>query len=359
MSVPSKPVSKNLFAFDNEIYLTDSAATSTYSYENNSAWSVDTSFGATSSYLTATGWLIDAGNGGDLIDASASTGDNTLSGGNGSDTLIGGAGDDRLDGSNGDDELTGNEGADVFVWSGGNDVISDFSPRTEGERSVVTIGFEDALDPASFAGSLNGQPYKNLIWTNVQILSKDFVGGSVGFSAVIDGLYVGFILNGAEMSFENPSQDFDFIGGDFASTTLFDTWNTVRAYDDGVLVGALTFSTSALFKSEVNFEDLSIAPGSATLIIDPDLNRFTSVDKITITPADPFVTAFDNLQLAFPSTSGDGDGDTIDVPDGFNLPAYIASATNDGDGNTILTDGTNSLKLIGIAAEDVSASWFV
>ncbi len=357
MSVPSKPVSKNLFAFDNEIYLTDSAATSTYSYENNSAWSADTSFGATSSYLTATGWLIDAGNGGDLIDASASTGDNTLSGGNGSDTLIGGAGDDRLDGSNGDDELTGNEGADVFIWSGGNDVISDFSPRTEGGRSVVTIGFEDVPNPASFSGALSGQPYKNLIWTNAEMASRDFLGSSIGYSAVIDGSYVGLNLNGSEMSFENPSQDFDFLGGDFASTTLFDNWNDVKAYDDGVLVGMLTFSTSALFKSEVNFEDISIDPVSEILIFYPDLSRFTSVDKITITSKDRSVTAFDNLQLAYPSTSGDGD--TIDVPDGFNLPAYIASATNDGNGNTILTDGTNSLKLIGIAAEDVSASWFV
>lgn len=358
MSVPSKPVSKNLFAFDNEIYLTDSAATSTYSYENNSAWSADTSFGATSSYLTASGWLIDAGNGGDLVDASASTGDNTLSGGNGSDTLIGGAGDDRLDGSNGDDELTGNEGADTFVWSGGNDVINDFS-ATGITKEIRLFDFEDRPTNGSY-GVFTGE-YRGLLWTNaISLNSSEYPGTGYftagnGSTAVIDS-------GGNGLAITDPYGDFDLCSMD-VSAGFGSQEVTITAKDDGNIVGSLTFMVDSskklfvdLLAGQVNYE----VDGNVVLVESSFSGRFVSIDEIVlskVSDSDGKQTAIDNLSLQYTNES-DG-GDRIDLANGVDVSAYVASATNDGNGNTILTDGSNSLTLIGVNAADVSASWFI
>ncbi len=358
MSVPSKPVSKNLFAFDNEIYLTDSAATSTYSYENNSAWSVDTSFGATSRYLTATGWLIDAGNGGDLIDASASTGDNTLSGGNGSDTLIGGAGDDQLDGSNGDDELTGNEGADTFVWSGGNDVITDCS-SIEIQKIGSYIDFEGLPTSGTYAVLVD--EYRDLLWSNTAVLnSADYP--DTGFFAAGDGSVVAHDRTNDGLSFKNEHRDFDFVSCDL-SAAFGSQEVTITAIDDGNYVGSLTFmvDSSREFFVELTNGRISYQDDANVVAVESTFfGRFTSIDEITISRAFDVgrdYVVLDNLELQY-AIESDG-GDRIDLADGVDVAAYVASATNDGNGNTILTDGINSLTLIGVNAADVSADWFI
>lgn len=358
MSVPSKPVSKNLFAFDNEIYLTDSAATSTYSYENNSAWSVDTSFGATSRYLTATGWLIDAGNGGDLIDASASTGDNTLSGGNGSDTLIGGAGDDQLDGSNGDDELTGDEGADTFVWSGGNDVIKDFS-AIRVSKVTQMLDFEDRPTNGSY-GVFTGE-YRGLLWTNaISLNSSEYPG--TGYIIAGDGSTVVIDSGGNGLAITDPYGDFDLFSMDI-SAAFGPQEVTITAYDDGNSVGSLIFMADSSKKLFADLRDGQVSyrvDGSAVLVDSSFSGRFDSIDKIIlskVSDSDGKQTVIDNLLLQYTNES-DG-GDRIDLADGVDVAAYVASATNDGNGNTILTDGINSLTLIGVNAADVSADWFI
>jgi hypothetical protein len=57
------------------------------------------------------------------LDASAFTGDVTLSGGAGNDTLLGGAGDDALLGGDGKDSLVGGAGNDTLIGGLGNDTL--------------------------------------------------------------------------------------------------------------------------------------------------------------------------------------------------------------------------------------------
>ena len=67
--------------------------------------------------------IIACGNNNDNIDASATTGNNNLSGGGGDDTLIGGSGNDILDGGTGNDILRGNAGVDRLYGGDGNDTL--------------------------------------------------------------------------------------------------------------------------------------------------------------------------------------------------------------------------------------------
>lgn len=59
----------------------------------------------------------------DRMDASATTGGISLSGGGGDDTLIGGSGEDHLAGGTGNDVLTGGRGADRLNGGDGNDTL--------------------------------------------------------------------------------------------------------------------------------------------------------------------------------------------------------------------------------------------
>ncbi|MGH7129563.1 MAG: calcium-binding protein, partial [Planctomycetaceae bacterium] len=68
--------------------------------------------------------FLNAGNGDNLLDASAFTlGGVFLIGGNGHDTLLGGSGDDTLAGSNDNDSLAGGDGDDSLLGGDGDDVL--------------------------------------------------------------------------------------------------------------------------------------------------------------------------------------------------------------------------------------------
>ena len=74
--------------------------------------------------------LLDGGNGNDDLDGGpgrdtlrGQRGHDRLAGGDGDDVLLGGPGKDRLNGGKGNDKLTGNSGRDAFVGGPGNDTI--------------------------------------------------------------------------------------------------------------------------------------------------------------------------------------------------------------------------------------------
>jgi Ca2+-binding RTX toxin-like protein len=99
-------------------------------------------------------WLV-GGQGQDLIDASASTGNNILNGNLGNDTLIGGAGADTLRGGQGDDvihaglgddwisgdlgtnTIYGGQGTDTFRAGAGHDLVSGWH---DGDHVSVAAG---------------------------------------------------------------------------------------------------------------------------------------------------------------------------------------------------------------------------
>ena len=356
MAILQKPTGAELFAFmfSNNIILKDNLSSSTYSFGATSK-----AFYAPGSYRTTTGWVIDAGYGDDLINASSSTEKNVLSGGNGVDTIIGGSNVDRIDGGNGNDILTGNGGADIFVLSNGKDVIKDFSPTTTVLKSVV-IDFENVAN-GLYTQIFNG--YKGLQWgvdtyaLNIPIWVNVYGQRYTGYNTVASGQGVGFDGYGSGVDFSDPVNDFNFASGDFASPSYYDQTNTVFAYDDGVKVGTLTFISDRTQKASVDFLAGTIKDQANNVISGTFTGRFTSIDKVAIDSFDGYQVAMDNLVLNYILTTGDGD--KIDVPDGFNVAAYVATATNDGNGNAVLTNGINSLTLVGVPASDVSMEWFI
>ena len=353
MVIPKKPIIELFaFMFSNNIILKDDLSSSTYSWGTNSFWATPKSFYSPGSYHTTTGWVIDAGYGNDLIDASSSTEKNVLSGGNGVDTILGGSSVDRIDGGEGNDILTGNGGADIFVLSKGKDVIKDFSPTTTIVNSVV-IDFEGI---ASGEGTQILDGYKGLEWgVDAYALDIQNYPGS-GYNTVASGQGVGLDWFARGTDFYDPVNDFDFASGDFASAWRNQT-NTIFAYDDGVKVGTLTFVSDPTQKLSVDFLAGTIKDQANNVIPGTFTGRFTSIDKVAIDSFDGFQVAMDNLVLNYMLITGNGD--KIDVADGFNVAAYIATATNDGNGNAVLTNGNNSLTLVGVAASDISTEWFV
>lgn len=295
--------------------------------------------------------ILNGNNGKDLVeggdDDDTLYGDNgidMLSGGLGNDTLYGGRGNDMLDGGDGDDELTGGTGADVFVLSDGNDTITDFSPLEN-----VLIDFEAALtgaDEPDYAANVIADGYANLDWTSAWVMDPSvFYHG--GYEQVLEsGVAVGYDGFGVGLSFSDPNRDFDFQSGYFASAWATQSV-TFTAYDDGEAVGSATFSLGQT-KTFIDFSTAVEVTG-----------RFTSVDTISVDglgtyEGDPLShVAMDDLTLSY------GEGDLIDVADGTDIAALIASAVSDGMGGATLSHDGGSLTLVGIAPEDVSADWFV
>lgn len=363
MGTARKPASVDAFGFSNKVYLTDSISTSHYTVENRGQWSGAMSFTDAPGYYTGSGWNIDVGNGRDRVDASGSSGQNTLSGGNGADTLIGGIGSDLLDGGNGDDILTGRGENDVFVMSAGDDVISDFQfRRGETMSENIVIGFEDLVGPL---GSARGIPpdYAGFAWGGgLAVTVQDNLGVPGAIEVVETGSVYAANVFSDEVSIASPdiNTDFDFVSADFAGR-IGNTDVTIHAYDNGELVGTLAFRVFSFLKYHINFETRTVTNSIGEIIpfeFPGQDNQFSSIDQITIATGLDGPVAMDELTIRKYVTT-DADGDRIDVPDGFDVAGYLASAVDDGDGNAVLTDGSNSLTLIGIPASDVSADWFI
>lgn len=275
-------------------------------------------------------WNIDAGWGNDHIDASQSTGNNRLAGGHGNDTIIGGTGNDRIDGGACHDDLTGGAGSDVFVLSAGKDIIRDFEPTT---RTQLTIDFSElsSTGPA-WSGFMFGNP-------------------AFGVQGSPSGQPVAYAYGGVSTvtgAFYQPdaNKDFDFVEGHFSRIFFSYTSNlTIKAYDNGVLVGTANVGVDSVNMKLVKLADHSDAN-----------NRFTSIDRVEITGNGATMPGFamDDLVLMYEEA-----GDVIDVADGTDVAALMASAQTDGSGGTILTHSQGTVNLVGVNPGDVSADWFV
>lgn len=109
-------------------------------------------------------FVIDFGNGANLLDASlntdagkafivtAGTGNDTLRGSAGEDNLNGASGDDSIDGGGGEDTLTGGAGADILNGNGGADLINGGT-----ENDTISGGTEaDTLNAGDGDDSVRG-----------------------------------------------------------------------------------------------------------------------------------------------------------------------------------------------------------
>jgi hypothetical protein len=290
-------------------------------------------------------WEIDAGWGNDIINAADSTENNIFRGGFGNDNITGGSGADYIDGGAGNDIMTGNGGIDTFALSRGQDVIQDFEATV---KIYDTIDFEE-LAPADYFGSLVPDGYKDLDWNNTFYVNFSNNGyNPSGYENVnnspINSAYDGYADG---MSFSNPDEDFDLVSAYMAAAWNNDLEVTVNAYDDDVLVGTATLVLDPT-KELIDF----------SLYADAN-NRFTSIDTVEIvgeggTGVGGEHVAMDDIVLAYGEP-----GDLIDVPDGCDITALLASAVSDGHGGTVLTCGTDTLTLTGVAPGELTADMFV
>ena len=283
---------------------------------------------------------------GRATEAAGSAFDEHLLGDQGNDRLFGGAGADILDGGRGDDVLTGGTGRDVFVLSAGHDVITDF-----GQRSVKTVTLD--FEGWSTRYSLNG--YQGLAW-NSSAYVEPLQSGNVGYrNALTSGKQLMFDSWGNGISFSDSRADFDFASGNFAAAWSNNLVVTLKAWDDGVVVGTAKFQIDTDRTARIDF-----LHGSATGVDTISFSgRFTSVDKIEFDGAGGTDSrsnmGVDDLVLQYVTQ---GEPDAIALPDGIDPAALLATAASDGAGGTLLTHEQGTLQLVGIAPAEVAAGWF-
>lgn len=129
----------------------------------------------------------------------------------------------------------------------------------------------------------------------------------------------------------------------------------VKAYDDGQLVGTARLQAATSVKAVGDF-----LAGTATGVDSAAFTgRFTSVDKIAIDGAGGTDSrshvGTDGLVLQYVSGA---QADRIDLPDGMDVAALLATAVTDGAGGSVLTHEAGTLRLVGIAPAELSADWF-
>ena len=330
------------FALSNTFTLSDDPAHSTFTMGQLFGMT----FGLGGSPYHTDHWEIDAGWGNDVINAADSTEDNIFRGGFGNDNITGGSGDDYIDGGFGNDIMTGNGGIDTFALSRGQDVIQDFEATL---KNYETIDFE-GITTSSFADWVP-DGYMGLDWNNAAALHHDYAPGS-GYQNVLNsGDYVGLDNAALGLSFSNSTEDFDLVSANMAAAWNNDLEVTVKAYDDDVLVG----TANLLLDPTKELIDFSLYADAN--------NRFTSIDTVEIVGEGGTnaglggggeIVAMDDIVLAYGEP-----GDLIDVPDGCDITALLDSAVSDGHGGTVLTCGTDTLTLTGVAPGELTADMFV
>lgn len=274
------------------------------------------------------------------------------------ENVIGSAFDDVLTGDKGKNVLTGGDGDDIFVVTKGKDVITDFTPGTGTPGTEVVIDFDTpVLEP--FTPVFIPVDYLGLGWSNYiyridpapafgYMALKDYEGDHVAFNTTLVG--GGF----ATVSFSSPSSaDFDLksmdIGGGWSDKVKV----RIDVYDDGTVVGSLTLEADS-GRFAVDFADKSVVGGTATT--SAFTGRFTSIDKVEFVPLGLDNFSFDDIKIVYPGTLGGGD--KIDVSDGTDIAALVASAVSNGKGGAMLTHAAGTLELLGVDPGSVAADWF-
>jgi len=270
------------------------------------------------------------------------------------ENVIGSAFDDVLTGDKGNNILTGGDGDDIFVLTKGKDVITDFTPGIAGTPSTeVLIDFQDR----PLNQTVLFDVYQGLNWNwgvthglnapNGYQLLYDF-DGDIGFRTVdddFDGL-VNATLHSTSTDFD--LQSLEISGG---GAILLDV--RIEAYDDSILVGSVELSS--VERVSVDFVNKIEIGAVGTPVFS---GHFTSIDAVRFVHLANNNIAIDDIKIVYPGIPGDG-GDRIDVADGTDIAALVASAVSNGKGGTMLTHSQGKLELLGVDPSSVSADWFV
>ncbi|MEO1150835.1 MAG: hypothetical protein AAFW83_07585 [Pseudomonadota bacterium] len=256
---------------------------------------------------------IEGDDGADLLNGDG--GFDTLIGGNGNDELNGGGNADNLFGGNGNDTLRGGDGLDRLFGEAGNDLI-------EGNAG------NDGLFGDFGNDTLRGQS------------GDDRLFGGVGFDSLYGGGGADQLFGGANADNLFGGNGDDLIFGEDGLDRLFgdqgnDTLNG-GSFDDVIRGGA-------------GFDVLNGGSGNDRLFGNFNWDIFV------------FENGFGNDVI------GDFDQanafERIDLSAVNAITSYNDLSTNhlsqDGNGNAVITDGANTITLIGVSASALTAGDFI
>ncbi len=324
-------------------------------------------------------------------------GADSLQGGYGDDTLIGGAGNDYLDGEWGDDVLTGGDGADTFrffsdnwddihdgvadLW--GNDTITDFDPSEDtlhfagrivrnlddftiteqGGNTTLTAYWGDSvtllnvsadeltdaniryrLGVRLLGGNLEGAGgADSLVGTD----ADDVIYGHGGDDTLVGGDGFNYLRGFDGDDLIIGGNDVDVIGGEEGNDIIRagggDDFIVSNEGDDSVLGGA----GDDLIETSLGQDTLSGGAGDDTLRPgrgDDLMSGGAGRDMFVIgrTWGDDTISDF-----SISHDTLDFRGSGLDIGD-----LIVSSAGN----NTIVSDGTNTLTLVGVDTDDFNAA---
>ncbi|MFE3835668.1 Hint domain-containing protein [Pseudogemmobacter sonorensis] len=242
---------------------------------------------------------IDGGTGNDLIDGGA--GDDSLLGDEGNDTLIGGAGNDIQYGGGGDDvfALGDGFGQDTILGGETGETLGDLidASAVTGDM-VLDLSYGDPSDPEQGVLSVTGGAGDTAVFSEIERVTlgsgNDSVIGSEGDDHVVTGAGADTVDGGA-------GNDYFDIGADDGAVDLVrfsdgDGWDTIKGFEapvlvDGNWVGRDQLDVSALHDDSgnpVDTRDVSLAfdaEGNVVLY-------FPNGEALTLLDVDPGL-AFD------------------------------------------------------------------
>jgi len=244
------------------------------------------------------------------------------------ENVIGSAFDDVLTGDKGNNVLTGGDGDDIFVVTKGKDVITDFTPVT---TTLITFN--------ELTGAITPIPdgYGGLIWGST-VQAGDHTPAGSGFDIVGLGSQVAFDATGLGGTVVTAGEDFTLISAYMGAAYNDGLEVTIEGWDDGELkvTQTLTLDVERTLVTFVGFHSI-------------DQFKFDAVG------GQGTHVVWDDITLAF----GDTAGDRIDMADGADIVALVASAVSNGNGGAILTHAQGKLELLGVDPGSITTDWFV
>tara|TARA_R110002020_G_scaffold364263_4_gene576646 strand:+ start:33934 stop:39507 length:5574 start_codon:yes stop_codon:yes gene_type:complete len=269
-----------------------------------------------------------AGNDGDdVIDASSITTAITIGGGAGNDTLTGGSAADTLAGGADDDSLFGGEGDDVLFGGGGSDSFDG----GDGDDTIYILGNDSSI--------IGGAGYDQVIvlgtagvdiaiGTGVEYVSSNSGNDVIDASSLTTTITIGGA--GGNDTLTGGSGN-DTIAGGLGSDTIFGNGGSDTIFGGGgddTLVGG------------GGNDSLTGGAGNDTFVFAPGFG-------------DDLINGFD----ANPA----GGQDLLDISaSGINAGSFAAEVDiNQVGGDTVITIGSDTITLIGVAEATVTQADFI
>ncbi len=333
-----------------------------------------------------------------------------LFGNNEANILNGGDGDDVFHSFGGADTVIGGADIDTILFNAGPGTTLDLDDNGDGTASVgdVVTGIENITGSASGDDNLSGNNQRNLLNGNG---GNDFLNGEAGFDTLNGGAGDDTLEGGAQADLLNGDAGNDVInGGSGADRILGGANNDLLSggTSSDILLGGLGNDTlngdedNDVLTGNGGFDQLNGGSGDDTL------NGGAQADALRGDDGDDVLNGEVGNDLLFGGNdndilnggesndflfgqngddqlSGGGNADFFVFEDGFgndtivdfavtntieviNLSAVTAfsdfadvasNLSSDLDGNAVITDGSNSITLLGVNASDLTASDFI